>query len=144
MAIDYFLDFRESLARSEIRDLLHGHGVVENALPPHLLCGAFCTVGVIERDDATAVLFRLDKFADHENAWHEFFGLVATLLERTSGDAVLSFEREKVLLVRNAGELRRGPSPDVWTDESWALAVDALRRHGFEFSGPPLECEPWD
>ncbi len=144
MAIDYVLEFSEPLTRSEIRDLLRGYGIVENPLPPHLLCGTFCSIGVIGCDEVTTLMIRLDKFEeDRGSVWHEFLGIVAALLERIVGDAVLSFERENALLVRHAGELRRGPSPDVWTDENWAIAIDALRRHGFEFSESPLECEPW-
>jgi len=140
MAIDYFLILRGQRDADALRSGLLAQGMRAEG---RILFGTYLSAALAaEPGQDPAILFRIDKFAEPDDVDREMFAHVAALLQRFSGDAVLSFELETTVLARVAGSLHRGQSDDVWTEDSWRLAQDAFAARGMPFHPQPTDIEP--
>ncbi|MEU9156052.1 SitI3 family protein [Streptomyces sp. NPDC048417] len=75
-----------------------------------------------------SVAFRMGKGADVGLQQTDMVGLVARLLERVEGDAVLHFQHEVIWLLRRNGELSLDERDDIWSLQRLALMTRPFRR----------------
>jgi len=75
-----------------------------------------------------SVGFRMGKEEETSDQQDDMISLVAPLLERVDGDAVLHFQFEQVWLLRKAGELSLSENDDLWRPRRLALVTQPYRR----------------
>ncbi|HEX3785325.1 MAG TPA: SitI3 family protein [Pseudonocardiaceae bacterium] len=80
------------------------------------------------------VAFRLDKVADTTAQTDEMVRLVAGLLERISGDAVLHLGYELIWLLRLNGDVSLNERDDLWQPQRLAAITQPYRRATRAFS----------
>lgn len=80
------------------------------------------------------VRFRMAKGVEVADQQDDMVRLVASLLTRMSGDAVLHFQYEVVWLLRKDGELSLSERDDLWRPQRLALVPQPYRR----LTAPPV------
>ncbi|MEV0641123.1 SitI3 family protein [Streptomyces sp. NPDC050619] len=72
--------------------------------------------------------FRMGKETGTSDQQDDMIRLVAPLLERVDGDAVLHFQFEEIWLLRKNGELSLNEDDDLWRPQRLALISQPYRR----------------
>ncbi|MGW2646760.1 SitI3 family protein [Streptomyces sp. NPDC001393] len=72
--------------------------------------------------------FRMGKDTETSDQQDDMIRLVAPLLERVDGDAVLHFQFEEIWLLRKNGELTLNEADDLWRPQRLALMAQPYRR----------------
>ena len=78
--------------------------------------------------------FRLDKVTDTIEQTDDPIGLVAGLLDRVPGDAVLHLGYEVIWLLRRKGDLSLNERDDLWQPQRLAAVQHPYRRVTYAFS----------
>ncbi|MEU1272137.1 SitI3 family protein [Streptomyces sp. NPDC005799] len=153
MAIEYDLDLATPVSAKEVATRLEeigretglfdesvtGERLVEEGAPTRL--GTWIRV-VAERPPqpwhpvvtafgftpTVAVGFRMAKGVEVADQQDDMIRLVAPLLARVEGDAVLHFQFEVVWLLRKDGELSLSEREDIWPPRRLALVTQPHRR----------------
>ena len=81
-----------------------------------------------------SVTFRLDKFRESSDQQDDMIRLVAGLLDRVPGDAVLHFEYEVIWLLRRSGDLSLNERDDLWPPQRLTGLSQPYRRATHTFS----------
>jgi hypothetical protein len=79
------------------------------------------------------VAFRFDKFTDMSAQKDDMVRLVSDLLDRVSGDAVLHFDYEYIMLLRRDGDLSLNERSDIWPTDLLAAVRQPYRRATYAF-----------
>jgi hypothetical protein len=74
------------------------------------------------------VAFRMAKGVEVADQQDDMIRLVAPLLRRVGGDAVLHFQLEQVWLLRKNGELSLNEDDDLWRPQRLSLVTQSCRR----------------
>jgi len=74
------------------------------------------------------MVFRMAKGVEVSDQQDDMIRLVAPLLQRMDGDAVLHFQFEEVWLLRKNGELSLNEDDDLWRPQRLALMTQPYRR----------------
>ncbi|MEU4082939.1 SitI3 family protein [Streptomyces aureus] len=72
--------------------------------------------------------FRMGKEADTSDQQNDMIRLIAPLLDRIEGDAVLHYQFEVIWLLRRNGELSLNERDDLWRADRLALVPRPYRR----------------
>jgi hypothetical protein len=153
MAISYHLNYATQLSATEVAAqvvaLGRKSGVFDAAVTAERLLGdgAATRLGMWMRVAASAspqpwdpivtdlgftptvvVVFRLGNGVEASDQQDDMVRLVATLLQRIDGDAVLHFQYEEVWLLRTSGELTLSEDNDLWRPQRLALMTQPYRR----------------
>lgn len=80
------------------------------------------------------VAFRLGKVADTTEQTDDMIRLVAGLLDRVPGDAVLHLGYELIWLVRRSGDLSLNERGDIWQPQRLAAVKEPYHRATYAFS----------
>jgi hypothetical protein len=153
MAIDYNLDCATLLSVAEVatrlEDIGKAAGVFDASVTVELLMesGVNTRLGtwvrVVEErppqpwhpvvaelgfTPTVSVTFRTAKGVDVSDQQDDMIRLVAPLLERIDGDAVLHLQFEQIWLLRKNGELTLHEGDDLWRPQRLALMTQPCRR----------------
>jgi hypothetical protein len=131
MAIEYFLlirDGKHRIEQDEIRAALVSNFSTYKSASSGMLLGKGLSISLSEEDSERAaedgalypgvtLVFRIDKFNDHEAGMMGMLKVVRWFLESLSCDIELSFQLEDIVLSRREGRLLLGADESFWSFE---------------------------